>query len=190
MHICSFYRYKIFARCCWAHSLSINHALVCMCWDDFILHKNPFQNLCSVRWFWILMFAFWASSTCNICSVTSHILFSAILAHHFNSHVGCLIIFQFIRWAMEVPPQLLLCSYWILLIVQMSSLLESFFEDTSSDDDEFEMIQALFVDTMSNKRPKHGGSLRRRALVCRKKVSHAKLTEDQLQLPTRRDRPV
>jgi hypothetical protein len=86
-------------------------------------------------------------------------------------------------------PQLLLYFYWILLIVQMSLLLKLFFEDSSSDDDdEFEMmILSLFAATMSNKRPKHCGSLRRRALVCRKKARHAKLMEDQSQLPTRRD---
>ena len=71
----------------------------------------------------------------------------------------------------------------------MSSLLKLFFEDSSSDDDdEFEMMMiSLFAATMSNKRPKHCGSLRRRALVCRKKSRHAKLMEDQSQLPTRRD---
>jgi len=71
----------------------------------------------------------------------------------------------------------------------MSSLLKLFFEDSSSDDDdEFEMmILSLFAATMSNKRSKHCGSLRRHALVCRKKSRHAKLMEDQSQLPTRRD---
>ena len=75
--------------------------------------------------------------------------------------------------------------------MQTSSLLKLFFGNSSSDDDdefEFEMmILYLLAATMSNKRPKHCGPLRRRALVCRKKARHAKLMEDQSPLPTRRD---